>query len=491
MYFCPHLTEIDTLQFIPSNSSQDRQDIANIKVFGVGGGGSNAIDRMIMADLSVEFWVANTDRQAINRSNTPNRLQLGQKLTRGLGAGGNPSIGQKAAEESREEIAAAVAGSDMVFITAGMGGGTGTGAAPIVAEVARQQGALTVGVVTRPFSFEGKKRQMQAEQGIEMLRDKVDALIIVPNDRLLQIINKNTSMNEAFRIADGVLLDGVQGISDIITIPGLINVDFADVRSIMSVAGSALMGVGYSSGEGRAVEAATKAISSPLLESPIQGARGIIFNVTGGPDLTLHEVNEAADVIYKALYNDEANIIIGAVIDESLENQIKITIIATGFEQAPFNTLPSYQVKGGSSSSSFNINKSHNISTTSARREPFGAPSTLATSGFFSGSSNATPSNTPAQAPTPSNNVAAIPVQSLFNYSSNNSNNGASPSIQTPLNSFESQPATTNSSEPTNNSTPPAPSTSNNQASNNNNQPRRHNFVDIPPFLISKKDNNK
>lgn len=369
------------MQLIPPNND-DRTDIARIKVFGVGGGGSNAVDRMVVADLPVEFWVANTDRQAVVRSSAPNRIQLGQKLTRGLGAGGNPAVGQKAAEESREDIAAAIGIADMVFITAGMGGGTGTGAAPIVAEVARQQGALTIGVVTRPFSFEGKKRLQQAEQGIEMLREKVDALIIVPNDRLLQIINKNTSMNEAFRIADGVLLDGVQGISDIITIPGLINVDFADVRSIMSVAGSALMGVGYSSGEGRAVEAATKAISSPLLESPIQGAKGVIFNVTGGPDLTLHEVNEAADVIYKALNNDEANIIIGAVIDESLENQIKITIIATGFEQQ--SPMPSYQVKNGSN---FNINRSYNLSTSTQTRNVFASPSSSNNGGFWSSSS--------------------------------------------------------------------------------------------------------
>ncbi|MDJ0626105.1 MAG: cell division protein FtsZ [Candidatus Caenarcaniphilales bacterium] len=347
------------MQLIPPNNDE-RLDFARIKVFGVGGGGSNAVDRMVMADLPVEFWVANTDRQAVNRSNSPNRLQLGQKLTRGLGAGGNPSIGQKSAEESREEIAVAVGGADMVFITAGMGGGTGTGAAPVIAEVARQQGSLTVAVVTKPFGFEGKKRQHQAEQGIELLRENVDALIVVPNDRLLQIINKNTSMNEAFRIADGVLMDGVQGISDIITTPGLINVDFADVRSIMSVAGSALMGVGYSSGEGRAVEAATKAISSPLLESPIHGAKGVIFNVTGGADLTLHEVNEAAEVIYKNLHNEDANIIIGAVIDESLENQIKITIVATGFDQGS-SLIPSYQVKNN-----FNINKSYNFSAPSS-----------------------------------------------------------------------------------------------------------------------------
>lgn len=308
--------------------------LARIKVFGVGGGGSNAVDRMISAGMSVEFYVANTDRQALERSSAQNRMQLGNKLTRGLGAGGNPAVGTKASEESREEIARAMQDADMVFITAGMGGGTGTGAAPVFAEIAKEVGALTVAVVTKPFSFEGKRRLQQAEQGIEALKGAVDALIVVPNERLLQIINKNTPMNEAFKIADSVLLDGVQGISDIITIPGLINVDFADVKSIMSMSGSALMGVGYASGEGRAVEAANQAISSPLLDAPIHGAKGIIFNVTGGSDLTLHEVNEAADVIYKSFYNEDANIIIGAVIDESLENQIKITIIATGFDHS-------------------------------------------------------------------------------------------------------------------------------------------------------------
>jgi cell division protein FtsZ len=449
------------LQFIPAANGQERQDLAKIKVIGVGGGGSNAVDRMMAADLPVEFWVANTDRQAIARSSTRNCLQLGQKLTRGLGAGGNPSVGQKAAEESREEIALAIADADMVFITAGMGGGTGTGAAPVVAEVARQQGALTVGVVTRPFSFEGKKRLQQAEQGIEMLREKVDALIIVPNDRLLQIINKNTSMNEAFRIADGVLLDGVQGISDIITIPGLINVDFADVRSIMSVAGSALMGVGYASGEGRAIEAATKAISSPLLEAPIQGARGIIFNVTGGPDLTLHEVNEAADVIYKALYNDEANIIIGAVIDESLESQIKITIIATGFD-LPVSLGPSYQVKAGNSG--FSINKQHNLSSaTPQRRETFAAPS-LASSGFFGNASNS-----------PSTPPVTIPVNSIFGAEKTNTNNIPQ---NTQLNENTAQ-----ISQETN--------TSSSNSSSQQASAKRHNFVDIPHFLIKNNRDNK
>lgn len=316
-------------------------DLARITVCGVGGGGSNAVERMIEAGMPVNFLVANTDKQALERSKANYCLQLGSKLTRGLGAGGNPSIGNKAAEESRDEIAQAVQGSDMVFITAGMGGGTGTGAAPVFAEIAKESGALTVAVITRPFSFEGRKRAQQAEQGIASLKEAVDALIIVPNDKLLQIISKSTPMNEAFKIADAVLLDGVQGISDIITIPGLINVDFADVKSIMNSSGSALMGVGYASGENRAIEAAKQAISSPLLEAPISSAKGIIFNVTGGNDLTLHEVNEAADVIYQSLYNDEANVIIGAVIDDNLQDQIKITIVATGFEdQEDSNEFP-------------------------------------------------------------------------------------------------------------------------------------------------------
>lgn len=330
-------------------ANDDNNGLARIKVFGVGGGGSNAVDRMVAANLPVEFWVANTDRQALERSSAPNYLQLGNRLTRGLGAGGNPTVGNKAAEESRDEIAKAVEGTDMVFITAGMGGGTGTGAAPVFAEIAREAGALTLAVVTKPFTFEGKKRQQQALQGIESLQESVDALIVVPNDRLLHVISKNTPMNEAFRMADNVLLDGVQGIADIITTPGLINVDFADVRSIMASSGSALMGVGFGSGEKRAVEASKQAINSPLLESTVHNAKGIIFNVTGGADLTLHEVNEAAGVVYQTLYNDDANVIIGSVIDESLEGQVKITIIATGFEyEVSHSEFPLGTVKGAS-----------------------------------------------------------------------------------------------------------------------------------------------
>jgi cell division protein FtsZ len=279
----------------------------------------------------VEFWVMNTDAQVIEMASTQTRLQLGQKITRGLGAGGNPAIGMKAAEESRDDIISALEGADMVFITAGMGGGTGTGAAGVVAGIAREIGALTVAVVTRPFTFEGRRRQQQAIQGLESLRENVDTLIVIPNDKLLDVVERRTSMQEAFRIADEVLLRGVQGISDIITIPGLINVDFADVKAIMSLSGSAIMGVGKGSGEGRALEAARMAVNSPLLETSIEGANGVIFNVTGGSDMTLHEVNEAAEIIYQSVDKD-ANIIFGSVIDERIQGEIQITVIATGFE---------------------------------------------------------------------------------------------------------------------------------------------------------------
>lgn len=305
---------------------------ANIKVVGCGGAGSNAVNRMIAAGLNgVEFWACNTDAQALDLSAAKNRLQIGSKLTRGLGAGGNPNIGQKAAEESREEIAQALQGADMVFIAGGMGGGTGTGAAPIVAEVAKEIGALTVGVVSRPFLFEGKRRSNQADHGVNEIRSRVDTLIIIPNQRLLEVVDHRASMQEAFVEADKVLMQGVQGISDIITVPGLINVDFADVKAVMQTAGSALMGVGRATGEGRAVEAARNAINSPLLETTIDGASGVIFNVTGGPDLTLHEVQEAANVIYSAV-SDEANIIFGAVLDDRLHGEVLITVIATGFD---------------------------------------------------------------------------------------------------------------------------------------------------------------
>lgn len=314
--------------------------IARIKVIGVGGGGCNAVNRMISSGLSgIEFWSVNTDAQALHIATTNNSLQIGQKLTRGLGAGGNPAIGQKAAEESRDELSHALEGSDLVFITAGMGGGTGTGAAPIVAEVAKEAGALTVGVVTRPFTFEGRRRMAQAEEGIAALQGRVDTLIIIPNDKLLAVISEQTPVQEAFRVADDILRQGVQGISDIITIPGLVNVDFADVRAVMADAGTALMGIGVGSGKSRAREAAIAAISSPLLEASIDGAAGAVFNVTGGTDLTLHEVNAAAEIIYEGV-DPNANIIFGAVIDERMQGEVRITVIATGF-----NTLPNTQVE--------------------------------------------------------------------------------------------------------------------------------------------------
>jgi cell division protein FtsZ len=308
---------------------------AKIKVIGIGGGGGNAVNRMIASKLSgVEFWCINTDSQALNGSESPNRLQVGQKLTRGLGAGGNPAIGQKAAEESREEVASALAGSDLVFITCGMGGGTGTGAAPIVAEIAKEMGALTVGVVTRPFTFEGRRRIHQAEEGIAALQSRVDTLIVIPNDKILSVISEQTPVQDAFRVADDILRQGVQGISDIINIPGLVNVDFADVRAVMADAGSAMMGVGLASGKTRAKEAAIAAIDSPLLESSIMGARGVVFNITGGNDLTLHEINTAAETIYEVV-DASANIIFGAVIDEKRQGEIQITVIATGFSGEP------------------------------------------------------------------------------------------------------------------------------------------------------------
>jgi cell division protein FtsZ len=304
--------------------------VARIKVIGVGGGGSNAVNRMIDRITGIEFWTMNTDAQALVNAQTARRLQLGQKLTRGLGAGGNPAIGQKAAEESREDIARALEGTDLVFITAGMGGGTGTGAAPIVAEVAKEMGALTVGVVTRPFMFEGRRRTTQAEEGINALQGRVDTLIVIPNNKLLEVTTEQIPLKEAFQLADEVLRSGVQGISDIITIPGLVNVDFADVRAVMADAGSALMGIGQGSGKSRAREAAIQAISSPLLEASVEGARGVVFNITGGADLTLHEVNTAAETIYEVV-DPNANIIFGAVIDDEMQGEMRITVIATGF----------------------------------------------------------------------------------------------------------------------------------------------------------------
>lgn len=311
---------------------KEMQQYANIKVIGVGGGGNNAVNRMIETGMQgVEFIAVNTDAQALYLSKSPKKIQIGEKLTKGLGAGANPDIGQKAAEESKEELYNSLKGADMIFITAGMGGGTGTGAAPIVAEIAKEIGALSVGVVTKPFKFEGKKRQSFADKGIQALKGKVDTLITIPNERLLQIAEKKVTMVEAFRIADDVLLQGVQGISDLIAVPGLINLDFADVKTIMAEKGLAHMGIGRGKGENRAADAARQAISSPLLETSIQGAKGVLMNITGGSNLGLFEVNEAAELVSEAADSD-ANIIFGAVIDETLQDEIKLTVIATGFE---------------------------------------------------------------------------------------------------------------------------------------------------------------
>lgn len=311
----------------------NQSGMATIKVVGVGGAGGNAVNRMITAGLrGVEFIAVNTDKQALDVSKAEERIQIGDKLTRGLGAGGDPCVGECSAEESKAEIAEAIKGADMVFVTSGMGGGTGTGAAPVVAEVAKEMGILTVGVVTKPFPFEGKRRMTQAEKGIENLKQNVDTLITIPNEKLLQVVEKQTSVVEALRMADDVLRQGVQGISDLITIPGLVNLDFADVKSIMMNAGVAHMGLGRATGENRAQEAARQAIHSPLLETSIEGAGGVLINITGGKDLGLLEINEAAELVQKSV-DPDANIIFGAVIDENIENEIVITVIATGFNK--------------------------------------------------------------------------------------------------------------------------------------------------------------
>lgn len=309
-------------------------NFARLKVVGVGGGGNNAVNRMISAGLrGVEFIAVNTDKQALFLSQANTKIQIGDKLTKGLGAGANPEIGEKAANESRDEIAMAIKDADMVFVTAGMGGGTGTGAAPVIAQIAKEMGILTVGVVTKPFSFEGKKRMMQAEKGVEALKATVDTLVTIPNDRLLQLADKKMSLVKAFSLADDVLRQGVQGISDLIAVPGLINLDFADVKTIMQDTGLAHMGIGRATGENKAEEAARQAITSPLLETSIDGAKGVLMNITGGPDLGLQEVNTAAELI-QAAADPEANIIFGAVIDENLKDEIIITVIATGFDKS-------------------------------------------------------------------------------------------------------------------------------------------------------------
>ena len=318
----------------------DSENFALIRVIGVGGGGSNAVNRMIRAEMmGVEFIACNTDAQALLQSDAPHKIRIGDKVTRGLGAGGDASIGQRSAEEDSEKVATALAESDMVFITAGLGGGTGSGAAPVVAQIAKESGALTIGVVTKPFTFEGNKRKLVAEKAAEELKAQVDALITIPNDRLKDVVQKNTSILDAFRVVDDVLRQGVQGISDIITVPGLINQDFADVRAIMKDAGSALMGIGRASGETRAVEAARMAIASPLLEVDINGAQGILWNITGSSSLSLYEVQEAAEVIKEAA-DPEANIIFGTVIDDRMRDEVKVTVIATGFDAARSRPKP-------------------------------------------------------------------------------------------------------------------------------------------------------
>jgi cell division protein FtsZ len=313
--------------------SPELENFAHIRVLGIGGGGSNAVNRMIEAGVSgVDFVAVNTDSQALMLSDAPVRVHIGEKSTRGLGAGGDPEIGEKAANESVDDLHTVLQGTDMVFVTAGMGGGTGTGAAPVVAKAARDMGALTIGVVTRPFMFEGSRRAQNAEEGIERLKEHVDTLIVIPNDRLLELTDKRVSLTDSFRLADEVLRQGIQGISELITVPGLINLDFADVRTIMSEGGAALMAVGHGQGEDRAQQAAEEAISSRLLDVTIDGAQGILFNVTGGNDLSLYEVNQAAAIIRETAHPD-ANLIFGAVIDESMQDEIRITVIATGFDR--------------------------------------------------------------------------------------------------------------------------------------------------------------
>ena len=318
------------------NNEEQDTNFAAIKVIGVGGAGTNAVNRMVDSGLrGVDFIAVNTDKQALALSKAPKQIQIGDKLTKGLGAGANPEVGQKAAEESREEIANTIKGSDLVFVTCGMGGGTGTGAAPIIAETAREMGILTIGVVSKPFLFEGRQRMKNAEAGIERLKANVDTLVVVPNDRLLSVVTKGTTMTDAFKIADDTLRQGIQGISDLIAVPSLINLDFADVRTVMQSRGLAHMGIGIGKGESRMVDAAKQAISSPMLETSIDGARAVLINITGGPDTSIIDINEAAQLITAAA-DPEANIIFGAGIDESMEDEVKITVIATGFEKPSF-----------------------------------------------------------------------------------------------------------------------------------------------------------
>lgn len=359
------------------NSSNFRSNInpANIKVVGVGGGGGNAVNRMIRSGLSgVEFWLMNTDLQVLTQGQTKNRIQLGTASTQGLGAGNDPSVGERAAEEAHQEITQALDGADMVFITAGMGGGTGTGAAPVVAKIAKELGILTVGVVTKPFTWEGRKRQNQANEGLDKLKEYVDAVIVIPNDKLLQVVDRQFSLQESFGIVDEVLLRGVQGLTDIITIPGIINVDFADVKSVMQSSGSALMGIGRAQGEGRAIKAAQQAINSQLLESSINGASGVIVNITGGPDMGIHEISDAASIIHDAVL-DDATVIIGTAVNDTIKDgSIQITVIATGFELRNNSSQLNVTTFGTNQSSSFN-----------------GDISKLNASDFFSGAFNSQP----------------------------------------------------------------------------------------------------
>ena len=356
---------------------------ATIKVIGVGGAGNNAVNRMIESGIKgVDFIAINTDRQALQGSKANTKIQIGEKITRGLGAGANPDIGSQAAEESKSEIAEILRGADMAFVTAGMGGGTGTGAAPIVAATAKEMGILTIGVVTKPFTFEGKKRLSQAERGIESLKGKVDTLVVIPNDKLLQIIDRKTSIIEAFKMADDVLRQGVQGISDLIAIPGLVNLDFADVKTIMLDQGMAHMGVGRASGENRAEDAAKEAIQSPLLETSIEGAKGVIINITGGDDLGLHEVNTAAELVQRSV-DPEANIIFGTVTDKTMQDEIQITVIATGFDKESMNAVMMNTPSIGSTTVSKNWEKkissipSSNKETTTTSQNDLDIPAFL------------------------------------------------------------------------------------------------------------------
>ncbi|PTF26681.1 cell division protein FtsZ [Staphylococcus cohnii] len=356
--------------------------LATLKVIGVGGGGNNAVNRMIDHGMNnVEFISINTDGQALNLSKAESKIQIGEKLTRGLGAGANPEIGKKAAEESREQIEDAIQGADMVFVTAGMGGGTGTGAAPVVAKIAKEMGALTVGVVTRPFGFEGRKRQTQAAAGVESMKAAVDTLIVIPNDRLLDIVDKSTPMMEAFKEADNVLRQGVQGISDLIAVSGEVNLDFADVKTIMSNQGSALMGIGVSSGENRAVEAAKKAISSPLLETSIVGAQGVLMNITGGESLSLFEAQEAADIVQDAA-DEDVNMIFGTVINPELQDEIVVTVIATGFEDKPSSQ--------GRKASNTGFGNSASSGSTSAKEDSFSSSASQTTDSANEGRTHTT-----------------------------------------------------------------------------------------------------